>query len=66
MSKKYMVYGTAKVIATAIFEDDGVTDLDDQAMDAITELFDISENCDPGEEAYLDDWEIVPGSLKEI
>lgn len=66
MGKKYSVRGHGKVIVTTIFEDDGIMDLKQQALDAIEEAAYITENFGVDEEVYTDDWEIENGSLEEI
>lgn len=67
MGKKYEVMGNCKVFVKTTFEDDGITDLDDQAMDALKEAADISEaGWSDAEDVYDDNWEIEQGSLRAI
>ena len=67
MGKKYEVRGNCKVFIKTTFEDNGIMDLEEQAMDALKEAADISNSgWGDDEEVYDDNWEIEQGSLRAI
>jgi len=64
MGKKYSYKGYFTVFVEGMFEDDGKSDLEDQALESMRDSINVSPDYD--EEYYEDNWTIERGSVQEI